>query len=271
MAGFSTLAELLTEITTNGKSRNLPFNKSSSTAEAAGVMHSLWTAAGLPGIGANPAGTPGIAYDDTVGGFVLQDEASDFKFLMALDCMASSTATLIVYDRLVGVGAVDLTTTGDKTIASAALPRYTGADAAGNEVWLEVTTATTVTAPIVSINSYTDEGGNTGAVGDLVTFPAVATNVGAIIPLPLAPGDYGVRAVATLNVNTAASAGACNLLIVRRLATIPLMANIGAMVDFVRGYPSFPRIYDGATLALAFVSTTASATAFQGSLLVGWG
>lgn len=270
MPGYSSYDDLLLEITTNGKLKAVPFYKISSAPEAAGVMHSLWLAIGTPGAGANPATTPGTAYDDTAGGIFLPDQASDLKYLLACDVTANQNCSLILYDRLVGVSGISIASTGDKTISSAALPRYTGTDAAGNEIWLEVTTATTTTAAIISANAYTDEGGNAG-VGGSVTFPAVATNVGVLVPLTLAAADYGVRAISTINVSTAASAGIVNVLIVRRLATIPLVANIGAMVDFVRSFPALPRLYDGATLGLALVASGASVVTVQGSLTFGWG
>lgn len=273
MAGFTSYDDLINEITTNGKFYERLFHKYSTQAEAAGVGHSLWLAPGMPGAGAAPATTPGTAYDDASGSIFFPDQASDQKHLITFGAWASQGCSLILADRLVGVSGISLASTGNKTINSAALPRYSGADAAGVEAWLEVTTATTVTAPIVSLNSYTNEGGTTGRTGGTLTFPAVATNVDALIgPLPLQAGDLGIRSIEVgLNVGTAASAGIVNVLLLRRLATIPLFINSHNERDFVLQFASIPRIYDGASLMLMIIAQSANAVNIFGKLTVAYG
>lgn len=273
MAGFASYADFQTEFNTNGKVYRWSFNKSSSAPEAIGVPLSLWRNTGFPAAGADPATTPGAAYDDTAGSMFFPDQASDRKFLATFSANASQSWNLILYDRLVGVGGVSLATTGDKTIDSVALPRYTGTDAEGVECWLEVSTATTVTAPVVSLNSYTNEAGGTGRAGGQITFPAVATNVNCMIgPMPLQAGDRGIRSVETLDVATAATAGIVNLVLLRRLATLVMTMSEVVETDYLLQHSSMPRIYDGASLALMGIPIIAnSSTGIGGEVIVAYG
>ena len=193
--------------------------------------------------------------------------------------MSAEPFSYFVYDRLVGVGGIDLTTTGDQTVNSTALTRYTGSNAFDNEVWLEVSTTTATTAPVVSLASYTSSDGTTGLTGDPITFPAVSTNSATIIPLPLNGSERGVRSVETVNVATAGTAGVASLLIVRRLVTIhpPLLSvesSLNSMprkVNFLDDILMLPRIYDKACLALAAFAPGSSGGAQSGVIEVVYG
>jgi hypothetical protein len=268
MPGFTSYDDIVNEVTVNGKVKEHAFYKAGAGPEAAGVMQTFWKSAGLPGAGSNPAASPGTAYANEVGSLFLQNEASDTKFLLRWEAVATQNCTLVLFDRLVGVGGLNLATTGDKVVASAALPRY--ADGLGVEAWLEVTTAST-TAPTVSMNSYTDTDNNAAQAGGSVAFPAAATNVDTIVPLTLAARDYGLKACSTINVSAAGTACVCNFLLVRRLAMLPLVANVGAVIDYTLGFPPLKRIYDGASLGLAIVASGTSALTIQGALTFGWG
>lgn len=278
MPGFSTRADLITEGYTNGKLDYWTFEKVSTAPEAAGVMHSLWTAAGSPRAGAAPAGTPGAAYDmdqstsftNTAGGMWFPDRSTDQKHLIEFNGTASAACSLILYDRLVGVGSVSLSApTGSKTVNSAALTRYTGSAAVANEVWLEVTVAST-SAPVVNIDSYTSSDGSATLVGGAVTFPAAVTNVDTIVQLPLHDAEAGVRSVESINLTTAGAATA-NLLIVRRLATIPLLAGVWTSVNFLDDVMGLPRVFDNAALGLAILSTGTTAVTLSGEILMAYG
>lgn len=272
MAGFASYDDVILEITTNGKFKSIPFLKTSSAPEAAGVMHSLWRANGMPGAAGADTSTPGAALTSDPASIFLQDEASDYKFLIGVEAVANVNCNLIIYDRLVAVGGVLISSTGTKTVNSAALPRYSGAAAVGVEAWAEVSVITAAAA-VIDMNSYTDQAGNTTHDGpNTPAFPAAATNVDTIVPFPLASGDYGVQAIATIGVGTSgAGSAAISVLLVKRLATIPLVANQGVMVDFVRALPGPIRLYDGASLAMAIVASGTGAVTVQGSMKFAWG
>lgn len=267
--GFASYDDIILETSTNGKQAVRPFFKTSSAPEVAGQAVTLWKMAGLPGAGADAGGTPGIAYSSTAGGIVLQNEASDEKFLMRIEATANQNCTLLVLDRLVSVSGLSIAATGNQTVNSTALTRYT--DGVGVEALLELTTATTAGTAQISMNSYTDQAGNTGNAGGTVTFAAAAQNIDSAFFLPLAAGDTGVRAISTINVGVAGTSGVVAVTLVKRLAQIPLIANIGTVIDFTRGYPPMPKIFDGATIMLAIVAGGTSAATVQGVMTFGWG
>jgi hypothetical protein len=270
MPGFTSYDDLINETTTNGKTAQRPFFKVSSAPEVAGQVVTLWKAAGLPGAGADAATTPGTAYTSTAGGITLQNEASDYKYLLRAEVTANQNCTLLVLDRLVSVSGLSIASTGDKTVSSTTLP--TRASSGVNvEALLELTTATTANVAVVSMNSYTNTAPTGGRVGGSVTFNAAAQNIDSAFFMPLAAGDVGITAVSTINVGTAGTSGICALTLVQRVAQIPLIANIGTVIDFTRGYPPMPRILDGDTLMLAIVAGGTSATTVQGVMTFGWG
>jgi hypothetical protein len=279
MAGFSSLSDLISKLTVDGQILEAAFQKTSLAPEAAGTWCSLWRVGGYPaagGDGAVGSGTPGAGgtaltlADGSLAKWANQSPKT--KHLLTLECQATRDSTIMLYDRLVSTSGIALSSTGNKNVGSAALPRYSGAASAGVQAWLEVTTATTVTAPIVSMNSYTDQDGNTGSVGGSITFPAVATNIDTMVgPMPLAAGDTGIQAIATVNVGTAGSAGVCNVVLLRPLAYIGLQALLGSERDFVSMLPTLPQLFDGHTLGLMYLADGTTATTFYGHIRAGYG
>lgn len=278
MPGFTSRDDLINEITTNGKQDLWNFYKvAPAAAEAAGVWQSLWKGVGNPGAGSNPAATPGTVYDSdsaspVAGSIRFPDRSTDQRYLLSFGAVATQNCTLMLYDRLAGVSGISTATTGAKTVNSGALTRYSSTAATLNEVWLEVTTATTTTAPVVNLNSYTSADGTTAQTGGNVTFPAAATDRHTMIEVPLNASKQGVRSVeAGLNVGTASAAGAVNVLIIRPLARIPLLANIWNEVSFLDDTMGLPRIYDNANLGLALLASTTTATTVWGTVNCAYG
>lgn len=271
MPGFTTYADLKAEIEA-GKTFTYEFHKVSTAPEVTGGWHSIWRVANRPAAGADPAGTPGAAYTDSAGSMFFPNVSTDQKYLISMGGVASQACTLMLYDRLVGVGGISVASTGNKTINSAALPRYT--DGVDVQVWLEVSTATTTTAPVVNLNSYTaNDAVGAGRTGGSITFPAAATNVDSLIgPMPLQVGDKGVKSVEVgLNVGTAASAGVVSVILIKPLAYLNLFQHTWAELDYVLNMSVFPRVYDGASLALAMWAGTTSATTVMGQIRIAYG
>ena len=278
MAGFASLDDLINELTVNSKELFATFSKTGTAAEAAGVWHSLWRVGTYPAAGGDgPAGST-----TGVGGSALVLEAGslaawgnqspDTKHLLTVDMQATVDCTVMLYDRLVHASGINLAGTATRNVGSTALPRYSGTASAGVQVWAEVTTITAGAAPTMAMNSYTDQDGNTGSAGGTLTFPATATNVDAFIgPLPLASGDTGVRSVETVSVLSGCTSGTANIVLIRPLAYFPMTAFLGVTRDFVSMLPSLPRVYDGHTLALAYLATTTTATTVTGQIRAGYG
>jgi hypothetical protein len=277
MPGFTSRDDIINELTVNGKKDEYNFFKVSSAPEAAGVWHSLWTGSGSPGAGANPAATPGTVMESDsttpkAGSMYFPDRSTDLRFLLSFGAAATSNCTLMLFDYLAGVSGVALNSTGSKTINSGALTRYSGTGATLNEVWLETTTAGTTTAPIVNLNSYTSADGSTGLSGPSYTLPSTTMNVQSMVQLPMNAAEQGVRSVeAGLNVGTAGTAIVCNLMIIRPLARIGLIANIWNEVSFLDDTMGLPQIYDNACLGLAFLASGTTATTFWGNITCAYG
>lgn len=267
MAGFTSYDDLINEMTTNGKAVSWDFFKVSSTPEAAGVWHSLWTATGTPGAGATPATTPGTAYTNTPGSIYFSDTSPDQKHIVTFGAMSSASMNLMVYDRLVAVNQA-ISTTGDKTINSVTLPRYTSGQ--GVVPFVEYTVASSAAGQF-SLSSYTNQD-NTGArVGAAITPPAAAMNVGSMLWLPLEAGDSGVRSIEVLNVGVAATSATVNIVLCRPLAYLQLPLNTWAERDFVLQLSALPRVFDGASLGLAYLATAATTPTVWGQLRLAYG
>lgn len=278
MPGFASRDDLIFEITTNGKRDEFNFFKvAPANAQGAGSFQSLWKGVGQPGAGADPAATPGTVYSSdaaavVAGSMWFPDRSPDLRFLLSFGAMANQPCSLVLYDRLAGVSGISLATTGAKTVNSGALTRYATTDAVNNEAWLEVTTATTTTAPVVNLNAYTAADGTTAQAGGNVTFPAAATVVGTMIQLPLTAAKTGIRSIqAGLNVGTAAAAGVVNVVILKRLAVIPLLANQWNEVSFLDDTMGLPPVFDNATMGLMLMASGAVTTTVVGTINCAYG
>lgn len=247
-----------------GKKIHFDFVKTGPTPEAAGSYCTFWASAGAPGAGAAPATTPGAAYDNTTGGLYWPDLDPDEKGILRFEAECNVGCTLILYDRLVGVGGITCSD-GAKTVNSAPISgRHT--DGIGVEALLEVATVTATAAPTFTMTSYTDEEGNAGQVATAgLVFPAVATNVGWCGRLPVLGSDRGVRACATITASGGSSAaGIVNFILARRICAIPLQANVGNSIAFT--FDDIPRIYDAATLFFVALCSATTVPTISGRI-----
>ena len=274
MAGFTSYDDLIAKLTTAGKRLEWRFIRVAPAAvQGVGSWQTLWKATGSPGAGGDPAGTPGISYNsdaNRIGGMSWADVNPELKFALTFGGISTIAGNLMIYDRLVGVGGVSIATTGAKTVNSVALPRY----ASGIDVqpFLEVTTATTTTAPVVNLNQYTNELGGTGRAGPNLTFPAAATVLHCLLMPPIQAGDKGVRSIeAGLNVTTAGATGIVTVGLMKELATIPLPANVWNEVDLVLQLAAIPPVMDGACLCLAFQAAATGTPTVVGRIRIGYG
>jgi hypothetical protein len=268
---FNSLDELIAANTVSGSTIDGDFARVGTQTQAAGIWHSLWTVGSFPGAGGNGAagsGTPGAggtALSIADGSLVkIPDQTLPItKHLTEFIAWSDRDCTIMLYDRLVSISGISLVGTGNKNVNSVALPRYTTGE--GVEVWLEVTTATTTTAAVISMNSYTDESGNGTSAGATLTFPAAATRLSAFIgPMPLASGDYGVRSVETLNVATAAATGVVNVVLIKPLVYLSTATYLSRDVDLVG---SLPRLFNGASLGMAVMTNGSQTINVWGKIL----
>jgi hypothetical protein len=165
------------------------------------------------------ATTPGTVYDDVSDVAIVPTLGGGGEmFLTEWDYLCDSNAApgaLWLVDRLVGVSQA-ITSTGDKTINSSALDRYTS----GEDVmcFLEISTLTATNVPVISLSEYTNQDGTGSRAGAAVTFPTNNVNVGNWIgPMPLQAGDSGIRSIQKINVATAPTAGVINVVLAKPL------------------------------------------------------
>jgi hypothetical protein len=262
MAGFSSYDDLITQITTNGQANDAISYKTGSTMQGAGFWHRTWIAAGYPAAGSEPAGTPGAAHSADTHAVTFGNVSTKQRYGVSFGAVATQSCTLMLHDRLVGVGGLSSASTGSKTVSSAALTRYTSG--AQVQAWLEVTTASTTTQAVTHLLSYTGDVNGAGQVGANFTWPAAATVKDcAVGPMPLVAGDTGVKACSTINVDTANTAGVFNFVQLRPLVYLPLIANQWNERDLVLQLAALPQIFDTACLGHYCLASAVTATNFQ--------
>jgi hypothetical protein len=259
MPGFISYDDIINEMTVNGKVADWSFFKVTPSVNATWV--STWRSVGHPGSGSNPPEPPGTTYVNASGSMFFTACSPDQRHLTTFTATSNGNVVIMLYDRLVAVGERSLSgSIGTRSIMTPALPRYTGTDAVGVEAWLEITTATSTTAPVVRLSSYTNSAGVSGRQGDAVTFPAAATNAQCFIRLPMQAGDTGIRSVEEISVDTVSSTGVCNVVLLKTLTHLPVVGNVGNDRDLILQQVALPRIFDGASLCTAFLIGGAAAT-----------
>jgi hypothetical protein len=283
-AGFASLSDLITELTTGAKRREFSFWKTGATG-VAGATNTLWNAGGQPIAGANGAAAPGgtVHVDSDTGAFNFANPTSgDQQHLLSAFALASiGTNALLMYDRLFSVA---------KTASSTATQAVTGvptryqsttsgaADSAeGNFLFVECTGALGATAHNWTVCTYTDQSGNAGA-----TLPSLTGNSSNIAsrldhPLgqwfaPLASGDLGIQALTQMQCSASVT-GTINFVIGHPLGVMPLnVANTGYLFDFLNTAFGLPRIFDDACIAfLELAKGATTATKYTGQFITAAG
>lgn len=250
------------------------FYKGSFTGEAAGYFHSLFGVSGIPGAGT--LGSPGLngasVTTTTLGGALpYANPAAGLGYLAKTSiAVGANIIGFLLYDLLWYNSGITVTTTTAQNITFSGLPSRcpvngsTTPDANGNliEAWLYCSTATTNVGAVTNTTiSYTDEAGNAGNTGTIVTpgWPATAV-AGTFHMFSLAGSDAGVRSVQSITLGTSYGAGAVNLMLIRRLAFVPFStATSGALLDWAA--LGLPQIFDSSAIyAAVLLSGTAAGT-----------
>lgn len=288
--GFSSIDDLVTEITTNGKFVRTDWNKiTGGAAYTAGRWYDFSGLGGFPV--ANAFSGTALNWQTTTetSGFGLPhggNVSTDTKHLLnvgAVTAVATGVPGVLMLVDLQGYwpGISVNSATAQNMVGTPTL-RY--ANGAGCRLFFVITATSGATAHNIAV-SYTDQSGNTGN-----TLPVtVAMTASAIAPhiahsgtaannygpfLPLASGDTGVQNVASVTFSAASGAGTGALCLARPLLTLPITtASIAGERDLVNQLPSMPRILDGACLTWLYFAgaATAASTNFYGWTEAGWG
>jgi len=285
-AGFSSLSDLIFEVTTNGKRQELAFYKAS-TGPITAASFSLFRLGNHPAAGAAAAAAPGGAAPTsaTTGALIFTNPAGgDTTHITTAQPMSSqSNNTLLLYDRLFAVA---------KTASSTATEAVTGVPtryqsttptdpdyAGGNFMFPEVGPGAALGggAHNWTVCQYTDQDGNAGA-----TMPS-STGISAChanridVPLgtwffPLAAGDFGVQALTQMQ-NSASITGALDFVIGHALAFLPCpIANVACTYDGINSTFGLARVFDDACLCfLELIKPTVNTTNFACTVLLAAG
>jgi hypothetical protein len=205
-----------------------------SITTVASSFFSLWTAPGNPGAGATPASGAGAAPTNATAGAIpfTNPGGSNTAYLAKLGAYASQIETLLLVDRLVHTAGLSGTVITAQTVSSTAITRnYPGGTANANGLWIEVYGALGATGATATV-IYTNQAGATTQSGT-ATIPASA-KVGALYPVSLASGDYGVRAVTSVQLSiSTGTAGSFGVTLTWSLASIVVMlAGTGQALDY---------------------------------------
>lgn len=248
----------------------MPYSKTALAGTfAAGQFVSLWTAPGQPGAGANPAATPGaVPTSATAGAVPFTNPGSGNSYLARLFATSTVPGTLILYDRLVGVGGVTLNSVAAQTVASAALTRP-DANGVNAELWIEVTTVPGGTTTITSI--YNNQGGVSHTTTPAVTL-TTASIAGTTYQLPLVAGDTGIQTCTSTTCGTAVT-GTINVVIRRRIAEFAIPAAFLSFPPQDPFWAGLSQIYNSACIEALFLigSGTAAPAIPSGSLVLAQG
>ena len=294
--GFSSQDDLLTQITTNGKTGNVFSNKTLSSGGTAGHWTLLSGHAGAP-VASTFTGTD-LTYvptDDTWSegtlyhGGNVSTATKHFLTAGASVVAAAGAPWYLMAIDLVGfvpLSGANVSSTGTKTVTMTAIgssgstgDRYPAG--AGLEMFVAADTALGANAPTCIVN-YLDTGGGAGAT---TTFTSTASlGVGQLLNsgtaankynpfLPKASGDTGISDIVSLVwAGTAHASGTVIIGLCKPLWTIPVPATgLYTKLDFVNAFPSLPRIRDGANIQFLMFQT--GATTSGGTIMVDfdWG
>lgn len=293
--GFSSLDDLVNEITSNGKFNRADWNKvTGALAYTAGRWYEFSSLAGTPV--ANAWSGTSLAWttcDESTGNgsqvFSIPhggNVSTDTKHLLNMSAITGIStgvpAQLMLVDLQGYWPGISVNSATAQTLTGTPTLRY--ASGAGCRLFFAITTASGVTAHNIAL-SYTNQAGTSGRslpVTVTCTASAIAghlthtgTSAGMYGPfLPLASGDTGVQNVASVTFSAASGSGVGALCLVRPLITLPLATvSVSSERDLVNQLPSMPRIRDGACLMWLYFAgnATAGSTNFYGSLDFGWG
>lgn len=232
----------------------------------ANSWNSFWTWNKFPmGAGAVPT-SAAVPTRATSGGLGQQNPGgSREKWLLGMEGVITVTGgLLLLYDRLLHCGGLSGTSTSPQTVGGT-LTRNTGG--IGNQIWVEIytqigTTATTITA------SYTNQDGTSGQTSKAASIGGSGLREkNRIIQIPLADGDTGVQAVASVTLaGTTGTAGDFGITIARPLFQAHGVANMPFTHDLMTGVPGFQKIDTDACLSLAMFIASANVPKIIGAL-----
>lgn len=243
--------------------RRINIIKPTTTARVAGGFTSLASLAGYPPLMATPTSGTGriptssssdaIPFANAVGG--------EKNYLGRVAVQGTVAGTLVIYDRLWDNSGLVGNITTSQAVNSLPLTRYTDGD--GVEIFGQVYTAIGTTASTATV-TYTDSNDQTRTATCVMS--TATSRVGEMFQF-IPQGDAkGVKSIQSFILSsTTGTAGNIGLVLVRRLAEIP-MPLIGVVTTNDAFALGLPEIQPNAALHLAVASSTTTTAAIIGSI-----
>lgn len=276
--GFSSLSDLINEMSVNGKAQYFTLAKTGVTG-VANIANSLWDVGAVPAAGGTSAAAAGSTPDNTTTGGLLQANAAGGDTLHFIGATMTATVgnnLLLMYDRYYQANH-NLTT--DPQSITGVSSRYQDTTSKGTFITVFVTTALGAGTPTLTL-TYMDQDGNTAEaaaaqtiVGSAIArrFP-FAASVGNGWFIPLNSGDTGVRKLTNSDLS-ATSTGNIDLVLGKPLVWIPTpVANQGVIIDGINSMINLVKIVDNACLAFMEINKGATtATSYNGQIILASG
>jgi hypothetical protein len=188
--------------------------KTASITTVALQISSPFALAGLPGAGvlAGTNATTGILQTDAVAGYPAINTlgAGDIGNITRLNGYCSVAGTLILVDTLLKLGTIAFGATASALTTVDISGRVPDNGYGGLELWIEAVTA--YTGNVSMAVTYIDGDDQARTTGTVSTGAALI--VGRCFRMPLAAAGRGIKSITGFT-SSIASAGTCNLLIVR--------------------------------------------------------
>lgn len=259
--------------------RSIPFMKTGTGSDAVGYWYCTAKDPGFPG--AWSPGTPGLngrVTDGTAvadyGALQIPNAANGANFLTELQIATSVNHSNVFFDCLWVNSGLVVTTTTAQAIVTPTLPARDDNGTSNGEgcmIGLYFSAASTLAAAGSNLTvSYTNSKGVAGRTASLVAVvgsmvPATPV-IGTIVWFNLDAGDSGVRSIQSITLGTSMLTGTIHLLIARRVATVgTTVPNLAAQK--IISSPGI-RLYNGACILHCVLSSSVTATFFNGELLV---
>lgn len=240
--------------------------KTGALTTVAAIPFSSFDVAGNPGAGtlAGTSTTAGVVpTSSTAGCPSINSFGGNTGYISKVEFGSSVACRFTLFDMLFKAGAYSYTA-GTTTLS--AQPSYSarvlgGTDFTNTEIWIEVSTAfTTGTAWQVQV-TYTNQAGTAGRTSIIsIAAAAAALTKNKMFQIALAAGDTGVQKIESVivtNGGTAMTAGAFNVLVLRRLWSGRCrIANDGDTHDMLK--TGLVQIFDTSALILTVAADSTS-------------
>lgn len=273
-AGFTSLSDMISEATVNGKKQTWMYQKVGVAGPAIGASQWLWRQGTLPATASVAAAAPGgTNYTRTTTGALEQFNATAGDTLHFVNWIGANTVGggtgLMLVDVLWGAN-FNMATSGNVAVTGVPTRYQTATTAPGNFISGNVTTVLNATANNLTL-TYVDQDGNAAEAGSALAI-RVSSAVGTIPYTqptwyyPLNAGDTGLRNITNHNLS-AASTGNVDQMIAHPIALLPAagVANQSVLLDGINSSFNLERIYDDAALTFVeYFKNATTATTYSG-------